>query len=101
MIRMFSSTHAYFMNSAVGEKQKAKAKGNLVSLNQKNTRMGFGTVHGPHNPSKHGFEDAESTLSVLHCFQGKIWECIIHQHPDVCGKVIAYGYCSENHINRI
>jgi len=26
MVRMFSSAHAYFMNSTVGEKQKAKAK---------------------------------------------------------------------------
>ena len=25
MVRMFSSAHAYFMNSTVGEKQKAKA----------------------------------------------------------------------------
>jgi len=33
--------------------------------------MRFGTVHGPHNPSKHGYEDAESTLSLLHSFQGK------------------------------
>jgi len=26
MIRMFSSAHAYFMNSTVGEKQKPKSK---------------------------------------------------------------------------
>jgi len=28
--------------------------------------MGVGTVHGPYNPLKHGHEDAESTLSLLH-----------------------------------
>jgi len=28
--------------------------------------MGVGTVQGPYNPSKHGHEDAESTLSLLH-----------------------------------
>jgi len=33
MIRMSSSAHVYFMNSTVGEKQKAK--GNLVLLNQR------------------------------------------------------------------
>jgi len=51
--------------------KKQKQNGNLVSLNQSLTRMGFGIVHGPHNPSKHGHEDAESTLSLLHSFQGK------------------------------
>jgi len=29
MVRMFSSAHAYFMNSTVGEKQKDKSKANL------------------------------------------------------------------------
>jgi len=33
--------------------------------------MRFGTVHGPHNPSKHEHEDAELTLAGLHSFQGK------------------------------
>jgi len=33
--------------------------------------MGVGTVHGPHNPSNNGHEDAESTLSLLHQSLGK------------------------------
>jgi len=42
--------------------KKQKQKGNLVSFNQSKTRMRVDTVHGPHNPSKHGHEDAESTF---------------------------------------
>jgi len=38
--------------------------------------MRFGTVHGPHNLSKHGHEDAESALTVLHNFQGKSGKAI-------------------------
>jgi len=57
MVRMFSSAHAYFMNSTVGEKQNGKSKVNLSC--------------GPHNPSKHGHEDADSTLSLLHQSLGK------------------------------
>jgi len=33
--------------------------------------MGVDIVQGPHNPSKHGHEDAESTLSLLHQSLGK------------------------------
>jgi len=33
--------------------------------------MGVGTVHGPHNPSKHGHEDAYPLSSLMHTFQGK------------------------------
>jgi len=63
--------------------------------------MRFGTVHGPHNLSKHGHEDAESALTVLHNFQGKSGKAISKQHYDVCGKATAYGYCPENHMKRI
>jgi len=53
------------------KKAKTKAKANLSCSIRDRQRMGFGTVHGPHNPSKHGHEDAKSTLSLLHQFQGK------------------------------
>ena len=66
---MFSSTHAYFMNNIVGE--KAKSKANLSCSIRDRHGMGVGTVHGPHNPSKHGHEDADSTLSLMHQSLGK------------------------------
>ena len=71
MVRMFSSAHAYVMNSTVREKQKGKSKSNMSCLIRDRQRMEVGTVHGPHNPPKHGHEDAESTLSLLHQSQGK------------------------------
>jgi len=51
--------------------KKAKAKANMSFSIRDRQRMGVGTVHGPHNPSKHGHEDAESTLSLLHQSLGK------------------------------
>jgi len=35
MVRMFTSAHAYFMNSTVGEKAKKQKQGESILLNQR------------------------------------------------------------------
>jgi len=50
--------------------KKAKAK-QICHAQSEIDMHGVGTVHGPHNPSKHGHEDAKSTLSLLHQSLGK------------------------------
>jgi len=51
--------------------KKAKTKTNLSCSIRDRQHMGVDTVYGPHNPSKHGHEDAESTLSLMHQSLGK------------------------------
>jgi len=79
------------------KKAKTKAKANLSCSIRDRQRMGFGTVHGPHNPSKHGHEDAKSTLSLLHQFQGKSGKVTFW----CMWKSPYFGYCPKIHMKSI
>jgi len=59
--------------------------------------MGVRTIHGPHNPSKHGHEDAESTLSLLHQSEGKSGKVTFW----CMWKSPYFGYCPEIHMKSI
>jgi len=77
--------------------KKAKAKANLSCSIRDRQRMGVGTVHGPHNLSKHGHEDAESTLSLLHQSQGKSGKVTFW----CMWKSPYFDYCPEIHMKSI
>jgi hypothetical protein len=53
--------------------------------------MEVGTVHGPHNPSKHGHEDAESTFISPARIPRQIWKGFIQQHYDVSANDTTHG----------
>jgi hypothetical protein len=73
MVRMFSSAHAYFMNSTVGEKQKGKAKQICLAQSKTDTQGSWYSTRTTQS-LKHGHEDAESHFISPAPIPRQIWE---------------------------